>query len=90
MAIEFSDAEKKEILPSIQKYMREEFETELSDMRAGFLLKFILEEVGPMIYNKAIKDAEQYMTERVVDLSAACYEPPGGYWQKKKKKETRR
>ncbi|HMY46673.1 MAG TPA: DUF2164 domain-containing protein, partial [Leptospiraceae bacterium] len=61
MAIELSKEDTQSILPSIIQYMREELEVELSEMRAGFLLKYFMEEIAPFAYNKGVRDAEQYM-----------------------------
>lgn len=69
MAIELSKEDTQSILPSIIQYMREEFEVELSEMRAGFLLKYFMEEIAPFAYNKGVRDAEQYMQEKVEDLT---------------------
>jgi uncharacterized protein (DUF2164 family) len=85
MAIELSKEDTQSILPSIIQYMREEFEVELSEMRAGFLLKYFMEEIAPFAYNKGVRDAEQYMQEKVEDLTGVVYEAPLNYWKKKKK-----
>ena len=82
MAIEIKDEDKEAILPSIQKYFREEFDIEMGQMKAGFILKYFLEEIGPFVYNKAIEDAEAFFAEKVADLSATCYEEGLNYWKK--------
>jgi len=86
MAIELTKNEIKDILPSIQRYMLEEFELEIGELRAGFLLNYFLTEIGPFAYNKGVKDAELYLMEKIEDLSGACYEPGLKYWTQKKKK----
>ena len=85
MAIELSKEDTQSILPSIIQYMREELEVEHSEMRAGFLLKYFMEEIAPFAYNKGVRDAEQYMQEKVGDLTGVVYEAPLNYWKKKKK-----
>jgi uncharacterized protein (DUF2164 family) len=85
MAIKLSKEEIRGILPSIQKYMLEEFEIEVGEMRAGFILDYFLTEIGPYAYNKGVKDAEQYFTEKAADISGTCYEHGMTYWNKKKK-----
>lgn len=83
MDIEFNKNDKEAILASIQKYFREEFETEIGEMKAGFVLKYFLKEIGPFVYNKAIRDAEDFMNDKILDLPAVCYEEGLSYWKKK-------
>ena len=85
MPIELSKQEIAEIIPSLQRYFREELEQEISEMRAKFLLNFFLKEIAPFAYNRGIKDAESYFRARIEDLSGAHFEPELTYWPKKKK-----
>jgi uncharacterized protein (DUF2164 family) len=72
-----------DLTKSIQRYFRDEHEEELTDLRARLLLDFILAEVGPSIYNKAIEDAAQYFQERLQDLDGSCHEIELPYWKNK-------
>ncbi|HMV42447.1 MAG TPA: DUF2164 domain-containing protein [Leptospiraceae bacterium] len=83
MDIELKKNDKDAILASIQKYFREELEIEIGEMQAGFVLKYFLNEIGPFVYNKAIQDAEAFMSDKILDLSAVCYEKGLTYWNKK-------
>jgi uncharacterized protein (DUF2164 family) len=85
MAIELSKTEKADIIYSIQKFFREELETEISEMRAGFLLNYFMKENAPFAYNNGVKDAESYFRGKVEDLSATCFEDGLTYWVKKRK-----
>ena len=85
MAIELTPAEITEIIPSLQKYFREEFEQELSEMRARFLLEYFQKEIAPLAYNKGVKDAEQYFRSKTEDLTGICFEQPLTYWTRKKR-----
>jgi uncharacterized protein (DUF2164 family) len=85
MAIELSKTEKADIIYSIQKFFREELETEISEMRAGFLLNYFMKEIAPFAYNNGVKDAESYFRGKVEDLSATCFEDGLTYWVKKRK-----
>lgn len=86
MDIEFGKEEKKSIIYSIQKYFIEEFEIELGEMRAGFVLKYFMEEIAPFAYNQGVNDSERFFADRVADLPISCYEEGLTYWKKKKKK----
>ena len=85
MPIELNKQETKEVLASLHKYFGEEFEEELSELRAKFLLDYILKEIAPFAYNKGVRDAESYFRGRVEDLSGTCFEPALTWWLKKKK-----
>lgn len=85
MAIELSKQEIADIIPSLQKYLREELEVELSDMHAKFLLGFFLKEIAPFAYNKGVQDAESYFRAKLEDLPGTCFEPALTYWLKKHK-----
>ncbi len=85
MGIDLNKQEISEIVPSIQKYFREELETDLSEMHAKFLLAYIMKEIAPLAYNKGVADAERYFREKVEDLSGICFEPALTFWLKKRR-----
>jgi uncharacterized protein (DUF2164 family) len=86
MAIELDKDEGKEILASLRRYLREELELDVPEMRAKFLLDYILKEIAPAAYNKGVKDAETFMRGKLEDLSGTCFEDSLTYWTTKKKK----
>ena len=88
MAIELSKEEIQDILPSIQKYVEEEFGDEIGEMKAKFLLDYFLKEIGPYAYNQGVKDAERYFREKIEDLPGSCYEHGLTYWPDKRKKRS--
>jgi len=85
MAIELGKEETKEVIASLQRYFSEEREEELTEMRAKFLLDFILKEIAPLAYNQGVKDAETFFRAKIEDLPATCFEDGLTYWQTKKK-----
>lgn len=82
MAIKLSDETSQRLIASIKRYVSENMEEEIGDLKAKMLLDFFVEEIGPSIYNKAIADAQAHMHERVGDLDGSCYEPEFGYWKR--------
>jgi len=86
MTIELDKDEGKEILASLRRYLREELELDVPEMRAKFLLDYILKEIAPATYNKGVKDAETFMRGKLEDLSGTCFEDSLTYWTTKKKK----
>ena len=85
MAIELKKQEIADLIPSLQKYFREDLEQELSELQAKFLLKYILKEIAPYAYNQGVNDAESYFRSKLEDLSGTCFEPSLTYWLKKRK-----
>lgn len=86
MAIELTHQEVKDVRASLQRYFEEELEMEINEMRAGFLLDYILKEIAPFAYNKGVRDAESFFRDKLEDLPATHFEDGLTYWQQKKKK----
>ncbi len=80
MPIQLPPDARKQSLASIRRYFAETWEQDIGDLKAGLLLDYILAEIGPSIYNKAIGDAQVYLRDRVADLEGACYEKEFTYW----------
>jgi uncharacterized protein (DUF2164 family) len=82
MAIQLFKETQKTLVASIQRYFAEHMDEEIGDLKAMLLLDFVLQEVGPSVYNQAITDAQAHMLERVNDLDGSCYELEFAYWKK--------
>ena len=81
MAIELERDVAAGFVPSIQRYFKEKLDSEIGNLDAEFLLRFFLEEVGPLVYNRAIRDAQAVLGERVAELDGTCWESEEGYWR---------
>ena len=66
--IELSKETKQDLINSIKEYFARERDEELSDFQAAAVLDFILETVGPHIYNQAVADAHALMSDRLEDI----------------------
>lgn len=82
MAVELSKVQRADAIASVQRYFEENLPEPLEDLPAGMLLDFFLEEVGPLIYNRAISDAQVRMQLQVSDLSGELFADPFQYWPK--------
>lgn len=82
MAVTLNDDAQKQALASIARFCADELELELSGVQSMQLLKFLLAEIGPTIYNTGVADAEAFLRDRLADLEATCYEPEFAYWPK--------
>jgi uncharacterized protein (DUF2164 family) len=82
MAIELPPDTTKRLITSIQRYVAEELDQDIGDLKARLVLDYCLKEIGPSVYNKAIADAQAYFARHVADLEGACYEKEFGYWKR--------
>ena len=81
MAIKLAPDVTKQLLVSLKRYAAENLDEEIGDLKANLLLDYLLKEIGPVIYNRAIADAQSYFQGRVADLEGVCYEPEFTYWR---------
>jgi uncharacterized protein (DUF2164 family) len=82
MAIELSPDAEKRALASLRRFCADELETEMTELQARQLLKFIMQEIAPTAYNAGVAAAEAYLRDRVADLEGVCHAPEFGYWPK--------
>jgi uncharacterized protein (DUF2164 family) len=82
MAIQLSEDERKQALASLKRFCESELEVEIGNLQTIALLDYILKEIAPSVYNRAVTDAQVYLRDRVADLEGACYEPEFTYWPK--------
>ncbi len=66
--IKLSDESKQVLLSSIQEFFLKERDEEISSFQASLFLDFILNNAGVYIYNQAISDAQQLMSQKVEEL----------------------
>jgi uncharacterized protein (DUF2164 family) len=79
VTLELTKQQRTEAIASMQRYFEENLQP-IGDLPAGLLLNFLLEEIGPVIYNQAIADAQTRMAQRVTDLSGELYADEFQYW----------
>ena len=79
MAIVLPDETKSDLIYAVKRYFLEERDEEIGDLQATFFFEFVLKEVGPSIYNQAIKDAQASLQSTVADLDLTLHEPESGY-----------
>ncbi len=86
MVVELSDVQRKDALASLQRYFQAELQEELGALPAANLLNYILEEIGPAIYNRAVVDAQARVQARTAELDAELYMDPFQYWSRLEKR----
>jgi uncharacterized protein (DUF2164 family) len=82
MPVEISKQVRADAIASIQRYFEENMSEPIGDLPAGLLLNFIVDEIGPAIYNRAIEDAQIRMQQRMTDLNGELYIDEFQYWPK--------
>ena len=89
--IELSKQARADAIASLKRYFEENMPEPLGDLPAGLLLNFLLEDIGPAIYNKAVAEAQTRMQLRVSDLTGELYADEFQYWPRtdKKRKDRR-
>ena len=71
--IEFSKAEKEQVVNKIQLYFSEELEQKIGGFDAEFLLDFFAEEIGSYFYNRGLNDALAIVASNVEKISDEIY-----------------
>ena len=82
MTIGISKEARKEAIASIERYFTENMEDHIGNIAAGALLGFILEEIGPAIYNKAVTDVQERLQSRIMEVDIEIHEDEFQYWRK--------
>jgi uncharacterized protein (DUF2164 family) len=82
MTIELAKDARKEAIASIERWFEEERGERVGNITAGALLNFLLEEIGPTIYNRAVADVQERLQMRVGELDIEIHEDEFGYWRK--------
>jgi len=90
ISIEIPKQARADAIASIQRYFQENMPEPIGDLPAGLLLNFFIEEIGPVIYNRAISDAQSRMQQRVSDLDGELYAHEFEYWPKIDSKRKKR
>ena len=67
---------------SIQRYCEENMEERIGNIAAGGLLGYFLEEIGPLVYNKAVADVQERLQMRVAEVDFEVHEDEFQYWRK--------
>ena len=93
MTFELPKEVRAEAIASIERYFRENMEEKIGNIAAGALLAYFLEELGPLVYNKAVADIQERLQIRISELDIDHHEDEFQYWrkfdrQRKGKKET--
>lgn len=76
MKIDLSEDKKAEFTGKLMTLFREEFDLELSEFRAGEVLKLCTNTLCPAVYNQAVQDVRDHMQTKIDDLDGEVYVDP--------------
>lgn len=68
MVIELNKEVRGVLVENLKRYYWNERDEEITNLGAELMLDFIVNDIGPYIYNQAIEDSYAYMNERIEDL----------------------
>ena len=75
MALELDDDRRDALVARLRGFYGEAFDEDLSAFRAQQVLDFLLEALGPQVYNQAVQDARGFMLRKLDDLEGEVYVP---------------
>lgn len=84
--IELTSQQRAEAVASIRQYFEENLPEPIGDLPAGLLLDYVLQELAPVVYNRAIAEAQARLTQRVADLTGELFADEFQYWRRQKAK----
>jgi uncharacterized protein (DUF2164 family) len=82
MTIKISKEARAQSIASIERFFAERMEEPPGNLGAGELLSFFLEEVGPLVYNQAVKDVQERLQSIVMELDIEIHEDEFPFWRK--------
>ena len=69
-AITLSDCQKKALQDKIEAYYQEEYGENVGILRRERIMQLFLEEMGPVLYNRALDDAHAWAKRALENLDA--------------------
>ena len=59
---------------ALSRYLKDEHDVEVAGFDAHFLLDFIIETIGPHVYNQGLADAQALMSKKTDEIVEAIYQ----------------
>lgn len=73
MVLKMSREQKMQIISLVQQYFREERDEEIGDLAAELLMDFMIKQTSPFIYNQAIDDLQDMVSQKMASLEEDIY-----------------
>jgi len=81
MAIKIPNDVRQQAISSIERYFQENMDEPIGHLKAGALLSFFVEEIGPVIYNMAVAEVQERLQTRVMEIDLEVNEAAFQYWR---------
>ncbi len=81
MAIELPKDVRAQAVASIERWFQDERGERVGNIAAAALLGYVLQEIGPSIYNQAVAAAQERLQQRVAELDIELHEDEFDYWR---------
>ena len=82
MTIELTKEARQQAVASIERYFSTHMEERIGNVAASALLGFFLEEIAPVVYNRAVADVQERLQAQVMEVDIVVHEDEFGYWRK--------
>ena len=82
MTIELSKDARKQPVASIERYFKENMDEPIGNIAAAGLLNFFVEEIGPAIYNHAVREVQERLQSRIAEIDIEVHEEEFDYWRR--------
>ncbi|SCK28747.1 DUF2164 domain-containing protein [Vogesella sp. LIG4] len=86
MTIKLDKRDREQALDSLQRYCAANLDETPGRLQCEALLDFLLGEIGPSIYNRAVRDTQQRLLQRVQEVDAEVHEEEFGWWQAQRRR----
>ena len=83
MAIALERAEREQAVASLQRYLEAELGERVGNVAAGALLGFFLEEIAPLVFNQAVAQVQERLSQRVAEVDVEVHEDAFQYWSRR-------
>lgn len=90
MDITLDEATRRQAIASIERYFSENMDERIGNVAAAALLGYFVEEIGPAIYNQAVREVQERLQARVMEVDIELHAEPFGYWHKYDRARKRR
>ena len=80
MAVTLPPETRAQAVASIQAYFETERDETLGVIAAENLLAFVLAEIAPSVYNRAVADVQERLHARIAELDVDVHEAEFPYW----------
>ncbi len=74
MRIQLSHERRQTLVAATQAYFRDQHDDDIGELKASLILDFFLKQLAPSVYNEAIRDAQRFIQDKLIDLEGELYE----------------